>query len=411
MPIWPFVTVYLAFTVMLKAPGHAGIILSTVSVYFATHLPIVECCSRGVVMLLLVVPMFLKIEVDKSCPNGGPGTPLTDPSDCDDEEDDEDMRRYPSLTNLKKKIRIASDTPGDCSLQSEEINRELDSEWCVSRKVLGRGGFGEVMLGVSSRDCRFVAIKTQFLTNYTPPSSRRRGRRNTIEEKINLFINEVTLLSMLRHENVVAYLGSGVSGHHLYVVLEYMSGGTLADVIEKFPKLPLACLKKYVADITTGLSFLHGKGVIHRDLKPVNILLNAEGKCKLADFGAATSVITQAQPAGTPFYMSPEACAGHATSASDVWSLGIITYQLFTSTLPFSTTIMAFPEVFNYKLQNHKEDALPDVGDSLDTATPGVRSFVSSCLSVHPEDRPTADKLLAHPLLECVYKGCSGSSS
>eukprot|EP01064_Diplonema_japonicum_P024232 TRINITY_DN3475_c1_g1_i1.p1 TRINITY_DN3475_c1_g1~~TRINITY_DN3475_c1_g1_i1.p1 ORF type:complete len:509 (+),score=59.41 TRINITY_DN3475_c1_g1_i1:86-1528(+) len=396
LPLWPNILVFLSVGVWVRDKGLVTGLLLPSLLYFMSQQAGMEFLKRVLTLAVICIPCCVKFDTcntDNRCEKA-----FID--DDGDEEEGFGTQRYPSLTNLRKKINLASEyTPETDILFPQKISTELDSEWCVSKRTLGRGCFGEVLLGVSKKERKFVAVKTQFLTNYTPPSSRRKARRNTIEEKINLFVNEVTLLSTLRHDNVVAYLGSGVSGQYLYVVLEYLSGGTLADVIEKFEKLPDSCLKGYMNDVTSGLAFLHGRSVVHRDLKPVNILLTAEGKCKLADFGAATSVCVPTLPAGTPFYMSPEACSGRACSSSDIWSLGVIAYQLFLATLPFSPQVMSFPEIFNYRLQNLKPEVLPCISPALAAPTPHLHDFLKSCLAIDPEERCSASELLLHPFM------------
>eukprot|EP00755_Sulcionema_specki_P018654 Sspe_Gene.67452::Locus_39795_Transcript_2_3_Confidence_0.400_Length_4557::g.67452::m.67452 len=292
--------------------------------------------------------------------------------------------------------------------------------WCRAERLLGKGAFGEVFLGMGS-DGILVAVKCMRLPtsrmedNVSPtqqqsalarrrqlqrksPSSDNRDQLQQIED----LLREVGVMHKLRHENIVSYLASAVVDGYILIVMEYLSGGSLADMLKQFGEgsIPHSCIQRYVRDIIHGLSFLHANDIIHRDMKPHNVLLLVDGQCKLADFGASAGLSNLAKTAqgviGTPLYMSPEACKGRACKASDIWGLGIIVCQLFTGAIPYNFEEEAFnPHTFIYKLGN-REDYGPSVPPSLPAE---ARLLASACLSREPENRPRANELESHAFL------------
>ena len=203
----------------------------------------------------------------------------------------------------------------DPNLPPIEIKDKRGEKWYRSGKCLGRGAYGEVWLAMEEHG-GLTALKTVRLPE--------RGARSAQEDAANEAISEVGMLSQLRHENIVSYLSSTICGKYIAIVMEYMSGGSLADLIERFTHLPLSSSVRYLKDILRGLKFLHSQNIVHRDIKPHNVLLLIDGQCKLADFGASQHmqlVKGGEDIVGTPLYMAPEACRGHAVKASDIWGM------------------------------------------------------------------------------------------
>jgi len=205
-------------------------------------------------------------------------------------------------------------------------------------------------------------------------------------------------MTRLRHEHIVYYLGSGVSGRSIVIVMEYLPGGSLMGVLEQFGALQLGPARRYLDDMLQGLAFLHNEAnIVHRDLKPANVLLTGEGQCKLADFGASVELASKTQQgavAGTPLYMAPEAVRSAATKVSDVWSLGITVIHLVHGALPYEIPESGFVPFFFIRGLD-RGTIRPDVPDTL---PPLVRSFVDECLQPDPEKRPDAERLKMHEL-------------
>ena len=268
-----------------------------------------------------------------------------------------------------------------------------------SEKVLGRGATSEVYLGMHD-DGSLVALKSIKIPDL-PSSPTSPSRRRAKVDEMEAVLREINVMSTLRHDHIVAYLGPGVVGDRLIIVTEYVSGGSLHGTLEAFQRIPIHSLKRYLGDILRGLEYLHSNGIVHRDIKPHNVLLMIDGQCKLTDFGTAAelSKITNTDVTGTPLYMAPEACRGLATKASDIWGVGIMTIELITGKIPYTAEQWGggsfVPTRFIYML-GHDEALMPTIPTSL-SAT--AADFVSKCLQRDQTMRPTAAALLSHEFL------------
>eukprot|EP01062_Namystynia_karyoxenos_P072760 TRINITY_DN691_c3_g1_i1.p1 TRINITY_DN691_c3_g1~~TRINITY_DN691_c3_g1_i1.p1 ORF type:complete len:1256 (+),score=233.89 TRINITY_DN691_c3_g1_i1:76-3843(+) len=217
-------------------------------------------------------------------------------------------------------------------------------------------------------------------------------------------LQEVALMISLRHENVVQFLGCAVRNAHVLIVMEYLPGGSLQTVLLQFcGKLPLSCVRRYTKDMVEGLSFIHRSkpSIVHRDLKPANVLLTIDGQCKLADFGASAELKQAAKgdggeelPVGTPMYMPPEQTRGRASSASDIWSLGIVVCELCTGKCPWGD--VGNQVAFMTRLGAKDSTMLPPIPEDIDEM---ARALIMICVQRDPSARPSARKLLNHPFL------------
>ena len=204
------------------------------------------------------------------------------------------------------------------------------------RRRIGIGGYGAVYLAVSEVDARQVAIKIML------------ARVAVDEQARTKFSREIELLTGLRHENVVAVHCSGSAGSAFYFVMEHCPGGSLADYMEaNGGKLSPAAALPIMRQALRGMAFVHQNGVVHRDMKPQNILLSGTPSspvAKIADLGLAKNferaglsghTMTGAY-AGTPIYMPKEQLTGYkyVKPVSDVWSLGATFYNMLTGATP-----------------------------------------------------------------------------
>lgn len=195
------------------------------------------------------------------------------------------------------------------------------------RGVLGRGGMAEVRDGWDTRLDRAVAIKLLYPVFSMQPDNRRR------------FEIEARAAAGLNHPNIVAVHDSGDHDGTPYIVMERLSGRTLGDVIDLGP-LPQPQVRSILDDLLSALAAAHGAGILHRDIKPGNILFTDSGHTKLADFGIAKSAATPhtmtGQIVGTMAYLSADRIAGRpATVADDLYALGAVGYEALTGRRPF----------------------------------------------------------------------------
>ncbi|GAC1355781.1 MAG: hypothetical protein NVS4B11_36820 [Ktedonobacteraceae bacterium] len=209
---------------------------------------------------------------------------------------------------------------------------------CTLQRLIGQGGMGAVFLAQQSRPRRQVAVKVLLpMVSLTP---------NQLAAFLERFRRETDAAASLEHPNIMPVHEYGERADLAYLVMPYVSGGTLRDEMEREYTMPLAKVVNYLDQLAAALDFAHAHGVIHRDIKPSNILMTPEGRLLLTDFGLV-KIITEGQtpqarltgegaPVGTPDYMSPEQVIGeNVDGRSDLYSLGIILYQMITGTTPF----------------------------------------------------------------------------
>ena len=205
----------------------------------------------------------------------------------------------------------------------------------VIREV-GRGSMGVVYLGHDPFTGRDVAIKVALPESLQDKRSGARYRK--------LFFNEAKVAGKLRHPNIVGVFDAGVEGDVCYIVMEMIFGGrTLFDHCQPDSLLPIEEVVRVIFKSARALDYAHRQGVIHRDVKPRNILLTEEGEVKLSDFSIALRTQGDATDTqvhgyiGSPLYMSPEQVKDDTiTNRSDIFSLGVVMYELLTCRHPFA---------------------------------------------------------------------------
>jgi serine/threonine-protein kinase len=168
------------------------------------------------------------------------------------------------------------------------------------------------------------------------------------KDTLGRFLREARLASSLSHPNIVKVYDVGEDGGTYFIVMEYVEGRDLSSVIRETGGLPVGEALRMTREIADALAYAHERGIIHRDIKPGNILLTSTGQVKLTDLGLArpkdedTSITQSGQIIGTPAFMSPEQCRGLDVDArSDLYSLGATLYNLLSGKLPFEETSMA----------------------------------------------------------------------
>ncbi len=209
---------------------------------------------------------------------------------------------------------------------------------CTLQQLIGQGGMGAVYLAQQSRPRRQVAVKVLLPSTTLKPQH--------LAAFLERFRRETDAAASLEHPNIMPVYEYGERDGLAYLVMPYVSGGTLRDVMEREGTLALSKIVNYLEQLAAALDFAHARGVIHRDIKPANILLTTEGRLLLTDFGLV-KILSEGQgaqvrltgagaPVGTPDYMSPEQVMGSEVDGrADQYSLGIILYQMVTATTPF----------------------------------------------------------------------------
>ena len=239
---------------------------------------------------------------------------------------------------------------------------------------LGEGGMGEVYQGVHSKIGRVVAVKILSQAAHSP-------------EFVERFLNEARIQGGLQHNNIVTLYDFLEYNGQPCIIMEYIEGRTLTDCVQTWGGIPLSDAIRYFQAIVEAIAYVHSRGIVHRDIKSNNVKVTPSGQIKLLDFGIAKSGASPALTVtgafvGTLQYLSPEQLVGGVADVrSDIWSLGVLLYEMTTSHLPFEANTIGElcqkitkasytpPSVMN---QNVPKE---------------VQNIIQKCLKKNPSDR------------------------
>lgn len=243
-------------------------------------------------------------------------------------------------------------------------------------EVIGSGGMATVWRAVDRQLDRDVAIKVMD------------ARRATDDAWTRRFAREARHVASLSHPGIVTLFDYGWDGGWAYMVMERVTGRSLRQLLDATGTLPLRATVTLAVDVLGALQHAHSHGIVHRDIKPGNVLITVGGKAKLADFGVARAAPGTMEASlggvfvGTPSYAAPEQSAGREVSpASDLYSLGCVLYECLTGKPPFSDH-----DVARLLLQQRFADPTP-IDDVCPGLPPGVSAAVMRSLSKEPADR------------------------
>jgi eukaryotic-like serine/threonine-protein kinase len=276
------------------------------------------------------------------------------------------------------------------------IDTLFDGRYRIQRK-LGAGGMADVYLAEDQELGRRIAIK---ILN---------GRHANDDQFIERFRREAKNAAALNHPNIVSIYDRGEAEDTYYIAMEYLDGRTLKELIVGRGAAPINVAIEYARQILSALRFAHRHGIVHRDIKPHNVLVDGEGRVKVTDFGiarAGTSQMTEAGSiVGTAQYLSPEqARGGEVDPRSDLYSLGIVLYELLTGKTPFDGETPVEIAMKHLSATPKPPSKLrPDVPRELDMV-------VMRALAKNPDDRyQSADEMEAD--LERVARGAHVSAT
>ena len=236
------------------------------------------------------------------------------------------------------------------------------------------GGMAKVYRALQPSTNREVAIKVLPATNADAAAIAR-------------FEREMRVVAGLQHPHILGLIDAGRQGQWHYLVLPLVRSGDLGDLIAREDgPLPLAAARRIALQLCDALEYAHGQGIVHRDMKPDNVLLDERGNCLLTDFGIAMAddgerLTLAGQTVGTPQYLAPEQASGLADARSDVYALGVIVFQMVTGRMPFEA------HTASEWLQAHRSATVP-APSTLNPALPAaIDAVILKVLEKQPGDR------------------------
>ncbi|CAG10614.1 unnamed protein product [Tetraodon nigroviridis] len=300
-------------------------------------------------------------------------------------------RHFDSLNSELGGGSVVSERSGSGTFNGEEEKLHY-----IPIRILGRGAFGEATLYRRAEDNSLVVWKEVDLKSLSEKESRD-------------VMNEISILSMLEHDNVIAYFNHFMDNKSLFIELEYCNGGNLYDKInqQKGQLFSEEVVVWYLYQIASAVSHIHKAGILHRDIKTLNIFLTKTDLIKLGDYGLAKKLGSEFSMAescvGTPYYMSPELCQGAKYNfKSDIWAMGCVLFEVLTLKRTFDAT-----NPLNLCVKIVQGNWTMEVNS--DVYSSALIQLVYDCLhqgnrlvlSQDPANRPTAEQVLDQPFISC----------
>ncbi|CUM66543.1 uncharacterized protein PRCAT00004212001 [Priceomyces carsonii] len=277
-------------------------------------------------------------------------------------------------------------------------NRDFEEFAWIKGELIGRGSFGAVYLGLNVTTGEMLAVKQVVVDQNFEHQT----------EGIDALHKEVETMKDLDHVNIVQYLGFEQKCSTYSLFLEYVAGGSIASLMKSFGKFEEPLIKFITRQVLSGLEYLHSNGILHRDLKADNLLLEVDGTCKISDFGISKKSQdiyannAEMSMQGTVFWMAPEVIdsivedkkQGYSAKI-DIWSLGCVVLEMFAGKRPWSNeaVVSAIYKIGKTKLA-------PPIPEDIDhLISDDAKDFIKKCFTINPQERPTAKQLLDHPFM------------
>lgn len=322
-----------------------------------------------------------------------------------------DILRRRSTKMFGAKINMVKPGRGSRVSLIEAVPKDLPpgiNSFQIGRgQLIGKGSYGKVYLGINLTTGDLLAVKQVEVNQKAAGQD-----KDKMKEMVAALDQEIDTMQHLEHPNIVQYLGCERKEFSISIFLEYISGGSVGSCLRKNGKFEESLVRSLTRQTLAGLAYLHNEGVLHRDLKADNILLDVDGTCKISDFGISKKTdniygndATNSMQ-GSVFWMAPEVVRSTGLSKVqnsnpqgysakvDIWSLGCVVLEMFAGRRPWSKE-EPVGAIFKLGSLNQAPPIPDDVSDSV---SPEAVAFMSECFEIDPGERPTAETLLMqHP--------------
>ncbi|KAF4581857.1 STE/STE20/PAKA protein kinase [Ophiocordyceps camponoti-floridani] len=306
----------------------------------------------------------------------------------------------PPATERKQDVRMSTMSETEVMAKLKEAVSKDDPNMSYSKqKKIGQGASGSVYVAKIKDTAQGIAREVL----------RQQGSRAQVaikqmdlahQPRKELIVNEIMVMKDSRHRNIVNFLDAFLRNNNaeLWVVMEYMEGGALTDVIDNNPSISEEQISTICHETCCGLQHLHSQSIIHRDIKSDNVLLDARGNVKITDFGFCAKLTEtkskRATMVGTPYWMAPEVVKQKEYGPKvDIWSLGIMAIEMIESEPPY---LNEEPLKALYLIATNGTPRLKKP----EKLSKELKAFLSVCLCVDIKSRASADELLAHDFLK-----------
>ncbi|KAJ7125654.1 kinase-like domain-containing protein [Mycena crocata] len=303
----------------------------------------------------------------------------------------ETERRRPVVSSNSR-----SSSANHIALEANAVLSRTNTFNWVKGEIIGKGSYGRVYLALNAFTGELMAVKQ--VESPQTASDRANSRQIEVVEALKF---ESEILKNLDHPNIVQYLGFEETLENLNIFLEYVPGGTIGSCLLKHGSFDEDVTKWFTVQILAGLEYLHSTGILHRDLKGDNILVETSGICKISDFGISKREDVKGQAftelRGTIYWMAPEVVDSNKRgydSKIDIWSVGCVVLEMWTGERPW-----VGEEVISVMLKLYKDNVSPPVPSRL-TLSEMAMDFYNECFAMNPQARPMAGVLRQHPYLE-----------
>ena len=266
----------------------------------------------------------------------------------------------------------------------------------IRGQLIGKGTYGRVYLGINATTGEFLAVKQVEVNQKAAGQD-----KDKMKDMVAALDQEIDTMQHLEHPNIVQYLGCEKKEYSISIFLEYISGGSVGSCLRRHGKFEESVVSSLTRQTLAGLAYLHTEGILHRDLKADNILLDVDGTCKISDFGISKKTdniygndITNSMQ-GSVFWMAPEVIRSQDSGYSakvDIWSLGCVVLEMFAGRRPWSKE-EAIGAIYKLGSLNQAPPIPEDVSVAISAE---AVAFMLDCFTIDPSERPTAETLLSH---------------